>query len=187
MLRRGENPPRALKLVDAAQALHPGRVDEVLLRCTAGHAPGPSLGDAKVSIDGIARKIDSRVLGRHACHVAIIPMNADLERGINLFNSGRYWDAHEAWEHAWMPDRKGPDAGFYKGLIQVAAGCLHYGRRNRRGAMNKWGSGGEYLRPDLPEHPGVRPAPLGAPVGEFLAAIKPHECPDVPMPRTVYK
>jgi hypothetical protein len=28
-----------------------------------------------------------------------------------------------------MPDRKGPDGGFYKGLIQVAAGCLHYGRR----------------------------------------------------------
>ena len=37
-----------------------------------------------------------------------------------------------------MPDRKGPDAGFYKGLIQVAAGCLHYTRHNRRGAVNKW-------------------------------------------------
>src|ERR1700687_1433887 len=187
MLRRGENPPRALKLVDAAQALQPGRVDEVLLRCAAGHAPGPSLGDAKVSVDEIARKIDSRVLGRHACHVAIIPMNADLERGINLFNSGRYWDAHEAWEHAWMPDRKGPDAGFYKGLIQVAAGCLHYGRRNRRGTVNKWRSGANYLRPYLPAHLGVRLAPLVATVDVFLDAMKPLEWPDVTMPRIVYE
>src|SRR2546430_6058218 len=44
-----------------------------------------------------------------------------LERGIELFNRGLYWEAHEAWEEAWTPDRHGPDRGFYKGLIQVAA------------------------------------------------------------------
>ena len=49
-----------------------------------------------------------------------------LTEGVDLFNSGRYWDAHEVWERDWTPDRKGPDSGFYKGLIQVAAGCLHY-------------------------------------------------------------
>jgi predicted metal-dependent hydrolase len=110
-------------------------------------------------------------------------MNTDLERGIDLFNSGRYWDAHEAWEHAWMPDRKGPDAGFYKGLIQVAAGCLHYGRRNRRGTMNKWGSGADYLRPYLPEHLGVRLLPLVTTVDEFLIAMKPREWPELTMPQ----
>jgi predicted metal-dependent hydrolase len=115
--------------------------------------------------------------------VAIIAMNADLTRGIDLFNSGRYWDAHEAWEHAWMPDRKGPDAGFYKGLIQVAAGCLHYGRRNRRGAVNKWGSGADYLRPYLPEHLGIRVLPLVKTVDEFLIAMKPREWPELTMPR----
>jgi len=51
---------------------------------------------------------------------------AGLTEGIDLFNDGRYWEAHEAWELDWMPDRKGPDSGFYKGLIQIAAGCLHY-------------------------------------------------------------
>ncbi len=83
-----------------------------------------------------------------------------LERGFDLFNAGRYWDAHEAWEEVWMPDRKGPDSGFYKGLIQVAAGCFHYGRHNRRGAVNKWRSGADYLRPYLPSHHGVALAPL---------------------------
>ncbi len=83
-----------------------------------------------------------------------------VERGVELFNQGRYWEAHEAWEQAWIPDRHGPDRGFYKGLIQVAAGCLHHRRGNRRGALNKWRSGIEYLRPYLPRHGGLELQPL---------------------------
>jgi predicted metal-dependent hydrolase len=115
-------------------------------------------------------------------HAAIIPMTAGLQRGIDLFNSGRYWDAHEAWELEWMPDRQGPDAGFYKGLIQVAAGCLHYGRQNRRGAMNKWRSGADYLRPFLPSHLGVLLSPLVATVDGYLAALQPPVWPELTMP-----
>ena len=109
-------------------------------------------------------------------------MNAGLKRGIDLFNSGEYWHAHEAWELEWMPDRKGPDAGFYKGLIQVAAGCLHYTRHNRRGAINKWRSGADYLRPYLPGHHGVLLAPLVDSVDEFLDAMKQPEWPGLTMP-----
>ncbi len=94
-----------------------------------------------------------------------------LRRGVELFNRGRYWEAHEAWEDAWTPDRRGPDRGFYKGLIQVAAGCLHYGRRNRRGAVNKWRSGAAYLRPYLPRHRGIDLGPLVASVDGFLEAM----------------
>jgi uncharacterized protein len=95
-----------------------------------------------------------------------------LERGIELFNSGLYWEAHEAWEEAWTPDRRGVDSGFYKGLIQIAAGCLHYGRRNRRGAVNKWSSGADYLRPYLPRHRGVELEPLVRRVDGFLGAFE---------------
>ena len=101
-----------------------------------------------------------------------------LERGIELFNRGRYWDAHEAWEEAWTPDRRGPDRGFYKGLIQVAAGCLHYGRRNRRGAVNKWRSGAGYLRPYLPRHQGVELAALVDRVDGFVLAMEAEEWPE---------
>jgi len=106
-----------------------------------------------------------------------------LTEGVDLFNSGRYWDAHEVWERDWTPDRKGPDSGFYKGLIQVAAGCLHYTRRNRRGSVNKWRSGTDYLRPYLPAHRGLRLAPLVAAVDGFLAAMKEGEWPYLEMPR----
>jgi uncharacterized protein len=109
-------------------------------------------------------------------------MNAGLEQGIDLFNRGDYWEAHEAWEQEWMPDRKSPDAGFYKGLIQVAAGCLHYTRRNRRGAINKWRSGADYLRPYLPSHQGVVLSPLVQAADRFLAAMKPGEWPELTMP-----
>src|SRR6202162_2500547 len=186
MLRCGDPPPRSLELVDAAETLHPGGVDEVLLRCVTGHAARTALGDAKVSVDGVAGQVDSRILGRRLGHEPIIPMNAGLKQGIDLFNSGRYWDAHEAWEHVWMLDRKGPDAGFYKGLIQVAAGCLHYGRRNRRGAVNKWRSGADYLRPYLPAHQGVFLSNLVSTVDRFLDAIKPREWPELTMPQIAH-
>ena len=102
--------------------------------------------------------------------------------GVELFNSGRYWDAHEAWEREWMPDRRGQDAGFYKGLIQVAAGCLHYTRRNRRGAINKWRSGADYLRPYLPGHKSIALAPLVEAVDGYLAAMRGNDWPDLRMP-----
>ena len=107
-----------------------------------------------------------------------------LELGLELFNAGRYWDAHEAWEEAWMPDRRGPDGGFYKGLIQVAAGCLHYGRRNRRGTVNKWRSGADYLRPYLPSHHGLDVAALVAATDANLAAVEASaEWPALVMPK----
>jgi predicted metal-dependent hydrolase len=105
-----------------------------------------------------------------------------LLKGVRLFNEGRYWDAHEAWEQAWLPDRRGVDAGFWKGLIQVAAGCLHYGRRNRRGALNKWRSGADYLRPYLPRHHGLELGPLVRLVDGNRTALEAGGWPVLPMP-----
>ena len=105
-----------------------------------------------------------------------------LERGIELFNRGLYWEAHEAWEETWMSDRKGPDGGFYKGLIQVAAGCLHYRRRNRRGTVNKWRSGAGYLRAYPGVHNGTALAPLLAAVDAMLAAMATEAWPILELP-----
>jgi hypothetical protein len=105
-----------------------------------------------------------------------------LAEGIELFNRGRYWDAHEVWEREWTPDRKGSDSGFYKGLIQIAAGCLHYTRGNRRGTVNKWRTGADYLRPYLPAHREVWLAPLVAQVDGFMASIEGGGWPELTMP-----
>jgi hypothetical protein len=43
-----------------------------------------------------------------------------LHRGRALFDAGRHWDAHEAWEDAWQ-DESGEPRQLLQGLIQVAA------------------------------------------------------------------
>jgi predicted metal-dependent hydrolase len=41
--------------------------------------------------------------------------------GLDLFNHGYYWEAHEAWEGLWLAcGRQGTTATFLKGLIQLA-------------------------------------------------------------------
>lgn len=45
--------------------------------------------------------------------------------GVDLFNNGYWWEAHEAWETVWIAaGRKTPTGTFIQGLIQVAAGQL---------------------------------------------------------------
>jgi uncharacterized protein len=42
--------------------------------------------------------------------------------GVDLFNHGYYWEAHEAWESAWHAvGRRGAIADLLKGLIHLAA------------------------------------------------------------------
>jgi uncharacterized protein len=86
----------------------------------------------------------------------IDPAEADrlFADGVSLFNGGRYWHAHEAWETLW---RSAPDEerDFYQGLIQLAAGLLHLQRRNGRGARNKLSEGIARLRGYLPSHRGI--------------------------------
>ena len=48
--------------------------------------------------------------------------NATYLYGLDLFNHGFYWEAHEAWEALWHASgRAGPTADFLKGLIKLAA------------------------------------------------------------------
>ena len=54
--------------------------------------------------------------------------------GIIFFNSGRYFDAHEAWEDVWR-ESDGPLRLFYQGLVQAAVGLHHLGKGNLNGAV----------------------------------------------------
>jgi len=44
-----------------------------------------------------------------------------IHEGLQLFNGGRFWEAHEAWEAAWLVE-DGEVRQMLQGLIQVAAG-----------------------------------------------------------------
>ncbi|MFO0944543.1 MAG: DUF309 domain-containing protein [Planctomycetota bacterium] len=51
--------------------------------------------------------------------------SAPYLRGIDLFNYGYYWEAHEVWESLWhVSGRVGTEADFLKGLIKLAAAAV---------------------------------------------------------------
>jgi hypothetical protein len=54
--------------------------------------------------------------------------------GIDLFNNGYYWEAHETWEGLWIAaGRRGPLADFLKGLIKLAAAGVKCREANPEG------------------------------------------------------
>ncbi|NJM08977.1 DUF309 domain-containing protein [Candidatus Gracilibacteria bacterium] len=70
--------------------------------------------------------------------------------GIQLFNSGHYWHAHEQWEACWLEAAE-PFASFYKGMIQTAAALVKWQQGNRRGFMRNWAKSRVYLT-SIPQH-----------------------------------
>jgi uncharacterized protein len=69
-----------------------------------------------------------------------------LARGIALFDAHRFWEAHEAWEEAWM-DEEGDARVLLQGLIQVAAGYYKATVQNQpNGSVKLLGSGLAKLR-----------------------------------------
>jgi predicted metal-dependent hydrolase len=79
---------------------------------------------------------------------------ATLTKGMEEFNTGRFFECHETLEDIWRAERR-PLRQFYKGVIQVAAGFHHLGRNNYKGTVNKLESGTRYLEPFQPRYLGV--------------------------------
>jgi CheY-like chemotaxis protein len=66
-----------------------------------------------------------------ACQQAL----ADLAmRGIEEFNHGKYYEAHELLEEAWKEDQT-PGRDLYQGILQVAVAYMQIERGNYRGAV----------------------------------------------------
>jgi len=89
--------------------------------------------------------------------------------GIELFNTGRFFDCHEVWEEVWKRS-SGADKLFYQGMIQAAVAILHAQRGNPRGARSTWGKARAKLEPLPAEHMGIALAELRAAVDAFINA-----------------
>ena len=62
-------------------------------------------------------------------------MNALFELGLQFYNNGDYFDAHEAWEDLWS-DYYFKDRKFIQGLIQLSVSFVHLKNDNMIGAKN---------------------------------------------------
>ncbi len=88
--------------------------------------------------------------------------------GIALFNQGRFFECHEAWEEAWKRAR-GKEKRFYQGLIQAAVAILHAERGNLEGAASLYRKAKEKLAPLPDEHMGLALGELRAELASFFA------------------
>ncbi|MDX1584185.1 MAG: DUF309 domain-containing protein [Thermoanaerobaculia bacterium] len=57
-----------------------------------------------------------------------------LLEGIERFNAGRFWDAHESWETIWL-NSTDPTRRFLQGMIQLAAAFHHFKRGTLSGGI----------------------------------------------------
>jgi hypothetical protein len=140
---------------------------------------------------------DGHLWGRE--HSAVEPILGDhwqsssaYLRGVELFNAGYYWEAHETWEALWHAHgRRGPTAAVLQGLIKLAAAGVKV-REGRPGGVRTHASraallfeksrreaGRFQLGLDLDEwveralavsqDPPIDPAPPGSPVSRVFA------------------
>jgi predicted metal-dependent hydrolase len=87
-----------------------------------------------------------------------------FEEGVELFNAGRFFECHEAWEEVWK-HRVGAEKLFLQGMIQASAALLHVERGNRTGAESLYAK----ARAKLDRFPDDY---MGLALGEFRTAMR---------------
>ena len=75
--------------------------------------------------------------------------DAQLLRGIEEFNAGRFFEQHETLETLWR-DTRTPIRGLYHGILQIGVGFHHWRNGNHHGAATLLDEGIDRLRPFAP-------------------------------------
>jgi predicted metal-dependent hydrolase len=98
----------------------------------------------------------------------VTPPHQDFyEEGIDLFNQGRFFECHEAWEEIWKRSDGEPKL-FYQGLIQAAVAILHAQRGNLEGARSLYEKASAKLDKISAEHMGVAVGDLRIELRQFI-------------------
>ncbi len=73
-----------------------------------------------------------------------------LDAGIEHFNAGRFWHAHEDWEALWISLKGNVSQELIdgvQGIIQIAAMLLNHQRKKARGVASLWTKSSAKLTP----------------------------------------
>lgn len=83
------------------------------------------------------------------------PYDARYLAYFDCFNRQLFYEAHEVLEDLWLPDKRGGNGDFYKGLIQLAGAFVHL-QKNRPGpAAALFRLTRTHLAPYAPRHEGL--------------------------------
>jgi uncharacterized protein len=97
------------------------------------------------------------------------PSLAKLDAGIELFNRGEFFEAHDVWEE-WWQECPAAERRFFQALIQAAVAVYHLSRGNFTGASRLFHSGRRYMEP-------YRPSYFGLDVDDFWRKMEHHLAP----------
>jgi uncharacterized protein len=94
--------------------------------------------------------------------------SSEYLRGLDLFNHGYYWEAHEQGEALWhAAGRRGPLADFLKGLIRLAAA----GVKAREGRPDGVASHARAAAGHFRAAGEIGPAPAGLPLEALIERV----------------
>ena len=103
------------------------------------------------------RELDAHYLGYFEC-----------------FNRGWFYEAHDVLEELWLPNRKGANGLFYKGLIQLAGAFVHL----QKGRLQPAAALLRLARANLQRYPAIHQRlevnGLLALIGHWLDRLKTH-------------
>lgn len=108
-----------------------------------------------------------------ACQKPLSPLAI---RGLELFNEGDYYEAHEVLEEAWNEDEE-PGRDLYRAILQVAVAYLQIERGNYAGAVKMFLRSRQWFQPLPDVCRGIDLARLraeAATVHEAVIALGPH-------------
>ena len=96
-------------------------------------------------------------------------MDPALARGVEAFNRGEFFAAHEIWQEEWL-EAVGDVKRLLQGLVQIAAGYAKAESGERSGAIKLLTRGLERVRPFVPTAMGLDLEPFVA------AVVSPRTC-----------
>jgi uncharacterized protein len=99
------------------------------------------------------------------------PLHPKAIQGLEAFNHGHYFEAHEALEAAWR-DESGPLRDLYRGILQVGVVYLHITRHNYPGAIKVYHRCQKWLQPWPEICRGVAVGQLRQDLEEAIAALQ---------------
>ncbi len=89
--------------------------------------------------------------------------------GVDLFNFGYYWEAHEVWEGVWHAcGRTGSAADFFKGLIKLAAAGVKAREGRPSGVRSHAGRSAELFRQIAGQLPAGHERYFGLPLPQLI-------------------
>jgi uncharacterized protein len=88
------------------------------------------------------------------------------------FNRQQFFEAHEVLEALWLPKRQGLNAGFYKGLIQLAGAFVHLQKKRLGPAAALFNLARGNLRSFPSRHEGLEVSAVLAMIEEWLGRLK---------------